>query len=165
MAIVLKDIKGQVKDLLPFLLPLVGVDDLIDSITAVVFTEMQPQTGVSDGDLYTEGTYNGRQIIFFANYVAYKLLLKRIVEAASGNGTEGDTGTGNTVLTKAEVDVLSVEFDAIKSSDKDLGINTETLLDWFKSQVCASARSLGYSLAICGPLPVTPAALRFIQMC
>ena len=166
MALTLKTIRDQVKDLLPFLLLLTDPDPVIDSFIAQAMIEVSPYSGKVDPLWLEESDYTELQKLFFARYVAYLLIFKRVLETATGDGDpDGDnpTGTGNTVLSKAEVDVLAVEFDLIKSSDKDLGINTEKLLDYFRILACSTSRQLGWSLGICGPVAAKPGNLRFIE--
>ena len=122
------------------------------------FYELQDQIYITiDGALVPmpndlveiEASYTNKQLVFFANYITYKILDQRIMLGLAGDGTATNLPADNTVLTKGQVDVLAAEFSAVKISDIALGIDTKTLLEKYMLQTCAQARQNNITLGIC----------------
>lgn len=157
MAVNLPPIIDLVKSRFPFIGSVADPDAAINVKLAEAFAEMAPNSKKVEPDLFEESTYSPGEKIFFGAYVAYKLLLARVAAINSGDGTAGNVGTGNKLVTEATVDVLTAKFDIIKSSDKDLGIDTASLIEVFQTEVCTLARPINYSLPFCGiPAPKIP---------
>lgn len=138
---------------------------LISMFEIESFYELQDQIYITvDGALVPmpndlveeESSYTNKQLVFFANYIAFKILDQRIMLGLAGDGTVNNEPATNTVLTKGQVDVLSAEFSAVKISDVALGIDTVKLVEKYALQACAQARQNNITLGIC-PLVEAPA--------
>lgn len=149
----LKAIKELVKNRLPFW----SAD--WDTVTEDFITEqyyfLQTYTGFSVTDVETEAKYTGTLRLLVTSLTAFSLVKRKYIQGVGG--VNGGAATGAKHIKSAKADVVEAEFEYAKSKDGNaMIIDTESLLQELKSEICQYASVLLYRLPMCNVKTKTP---------
>lgn len=143
-------IKDIIQNRLPFLnYSDATVDARLDKIISEVQWTLQQPLGKDNADVELEASYSQQEIILIGVYVAYLVVLRKAFTTLAGDTETSEEASAKT-LKKAKADVVEAEFHVNKASDgAAIQLDTETLLDTFKNEICDKAAELEIVLTIC----------------
>ena len=143
-----------IQDIIQNRLPFVDITNTaiasrLDKIIMEVQWTLQKPLKKEEADVEIESSYNQQEILLIGVYSAYLALFRKVITTLAGDAETSEEASTKT-LKKAKADVVEAEFHISKASDgSSIQLDTGTLLDLLKDEICDTAALLGISLVIC----------------
>lgn len=124
------------------------MDAKINSFTTEAYYYLSPYTQYTGADIEDATKYDGLLRYLVVRLVCYWLLMRKVVENVAG--TAGQAPTGAQQITKAQADVVEVEFEYSTAKDGNTLITTtDAILAEVKLELCNYGSLLKYYLPMC----------------
>lgn len=152
-----------IKDIIQNRLPFVDftnttVESRLNTIIMEVQYTLQIPLKKEDDEVEVEASYTQQEIILIGVFSAYLALFRKAIATLTGDTETSEQASAKT-LKKAKADVVEAEFHISKASDgSSIQLDTKTLVDNLKKELCDTAALLKITLVICDdcrkkPLP------------